>query len=156
MEILRSLIIFNISESMKQKFVKDICLHLESIQCHLEGGFFGEWSIKHYVGKIIKSRYLLLSKSIFIYLFIRNLEVYIYTLSQKRPLSRGFGDPFLKRLVDKGFPIVVNHKMIKSLPTNYRPASSLPLMRPLTETFFRKKLMELATNPPTPNHRQPP
>ncbi|XP_023527519.1 uncharacterized protein LOC111790725 [Cucurbita pepo subsp. pepo] len=57
MEILRSLIIFNISESMKQKFVKDICLHLESIQCHLEGGFFGEWSIKHYVGKIIKSRY---------------------------------------------------------------------------------------------------
>lgn len=57
MEILRSLIILNVSESMKQKFVKDICLLLEAIQCHLEGGFFGEWSIKNYVGKIIKSRY---------------------------------------------------------------------------------------------------
>ncbi|XP_004152317.2 uncharacterized protein LOC101202960 isoform X1 [Cucumis sativus] len=57
MEILRSLIILNISESMKQKFVKDICLLLETIQCHLEGGFFGDWSIKNYVGKIIKSRY---------------------------------------------------------------------------------------------------
>lgn len=39
MEILRSLIILNVSESMKQKFVKDICLLLEAIQCHLEGGF---------------------------------------------------------------------------------------------------------------------
>lgn len=47
----------SIEESTKQKFVKQICLLLETIQCHLQGGFFGDWSLDNYVGKIIKSRY---------------------------------------------------------------------------------------------------
>ncbi|KAK0598076.1 hypothetical protein LWI29_031406 [Acer saccharum] len=38
---------------MKQKFVKQICLLLEAFQCHLQGGFFGDWSLD----KNIKSRY---------------------------------------------------------------------------------------------------
>lgn len=57
MEILQSEVGESIGESMKQKFVKQICLLLETIQCHLEGGFFGDWSLDDYVGKIIKSRY---------------------------------------------------------------------------------------------------
>lgn len=49
-----------IGESMKQKFMKQICFLLETIQCHLERGFFGDWSLDNYVGKIIKSRYMCL------------------------------------------------------------------------------------------------
>ena len=57
MEILKSEVGESIGESLKQKFVKQICLLLEAIQCHLEGGFFGDWSLDNYVGKIIKARY---------------------------------------------------------------------------------------------------
>ncbi|RVW94565.1 hypothetical protein CK203_030885 [Vitis vinifera] len=57
MEILCSGVTQSIEESTKQKFVKQICLLLETIQCHMEGGFFGDWSLDNYVGKIIKSRY---------------------------------------------------------------------------------------------------
>ncbi|KAK4790591.1 hypothetical protein SAY86_017895 [Trapa natans] len=56
MEILRSEISVAIKDSVKHKFIKQICLLLEYIQCHLEG-FFSEWSLHNYVGKIIKSRY---------------------------------------------------------------------------------------------------
>lgn len=58
MEILQSEAGASIQEPMKQKFVKQISLLLEAIQCHLEGGFFGDWSIDNYVRKIIKSRYV--------------------------------------------------------------------------------------------------
>ncbi|XVF09990.1 hypothetical protein REPUB_Repub07fG0145700 [Reevesia pubescens] len=57
MEILQSEVGAIIEEPMKQKFVKQICSLLESIQCHLEGGFFGDWALDKYVEKIIKSRY---------------------------------------------------------------------------------------------------
>ncbi|CAI0449801.1 unnamed protein product [Linum tenue] len=57
MEILRSDIGASIKESLKQKFVKQICSCLESIQCRLEGGFFGDWNLDKYIGKMIKSRY---------------------------------------------------------------------------------------------------
>ncbi|OMO53273.1 hypothetical protein CCACVL1_28757 [Corchorus capsularis] len=57
MEILQSEVSAVIEELMKQKFVKQICSLLESIQCHLDGGFFGEWRLDKYVEKIIKSRY---------------------------------------------------------------------------------------------------
>ncbi|EOY23409.1 LIM domain-containing protein A, putative isoform 1 [Theobroma cacao] len=57
MEILQSEVGAIIEEPMRQKFVKQICLLLESIQCHLEGGFFGDWRLDKYVEKIIKSRY---------------------------------------------------------------------------------------------------
>ncbi|XP_062120271.1 uncharacterized protein LOC133834620 [Humulus lupulus] len=57
MEILQSEIRESIGESLKQKFVKQICLLLETIQCHLEGGFFGDWSLDSYVEKFIKARY---------------------------------------------------------------------------------------------------
>ncbi|CAL1404806.1 unnamed protein product [Linum trigynum] len=57
MEILQSDIGASIKESMKQKFVKQICSCLEGIQCRLEGGFFGDWSLDKYIGKILKSRY---------------------------------------------------------------------------------------------------
>ncbi|KAJ6672783.1 hypothetical protein OIU85_014062 [Salix viminalis] len=57
MEILQSEIGASIGESMKHRFVKNICLLLETIQCHLKGGFFGDWSLDAYVGKIIKNRY---------------------------------------------------------------------------------------------------
>ncbi|KAF8008754.1 hypothetical protein BT93_K2418 [Corymbia citriodora subsp. variegata] len=57
MEILRLQIATTFKESVKLKFVKQICLFLESIQCQMEGGFFGDWSLHNYVGKIIKSRY---------------------------------------------------------------------------------------------------
>lgn len=45
-----------IEEHVKQKFVKHICTFLEAIQCHLEGGFFGDWSLENYVEKTIKNR----------------------------------------------------------------------------------------------------
>ncbi|CAL8127712.1 unnamed protein product [Prunus armeniaca] len=57
MEILQSEVGASIAESMKQKFVKHICSFLEKIRCHLDGGFFGNWSIDDYVENIIKSRY---------------------------------------------------------------------------------------------------
>ncbi|XP_039160612.1 uncharacterized protein LOC120289577 [Eucalyptus grandis] len=57
MEILRLQIATIFKESVKLKFVKQICLFLECIQCQMEGGFFGDWSLHNYVGKIIKSRY---------------------------------------------------------------------------------------------------
>ncbi|CAN1158474.1 hypothetical protein LINPERPRIM_LOCUS11870 [Linum perenne] len=57
MEILQSEIGASIKESLKQKFVKQICSCLESIQCRLEGGFFGDWSLDKYVEKILKNRY---------------------------------------------------------------------------------------------------
>ncbi|GMI71601.1 hypothetical protein like AT5G52950 [Hibiscus trionum] len=59
MEILQSEVGAILQEPMKQKFVKQICSLLESIQCHLEGGFFGDWRLDKYVEKIIKSRYYL-------------------------------------------------------------------------------------------------
>ncbi|KAE8698175.1 hypothetical protein F3Y22_tig00110602pilonHSYRG00295 [Hibiscus syriacus] len=59
MEILQSELGAILQEPMKQKFVKQICSLLESIQCHLEGGFFGDWRLDKYVEKIIKSRYYL-------------------------------------------------------------------------------------------------
>ncbi|XP_031249021.1 uncharacterized protein LOC116106860 [Pistacia vera] len=57
MEILQSEIRSSIEEPVKQKFVRQICLLLEAIQCHLQGGFFGDWSLDNYVQKIIKDRY---------------------------------------------------------------------------------------------------
>ncbi|WCJ36769.1 hypothetical protein M5689_017949 [Euphorbia peplus] len=57
LEMLQSEIGASFGESTKKKFVKQICLLLESIQCQLQGGFFGDWSLDKYVGKIIKSRY---------------------------------------------------------------------------------------------------
>ncbi|KAJ7969848.1 LIM domain-containing protein A, putative isoform 1 [Quillaja saponaria] len=57
MEILQSEIGVTIGESTKLKFVKQICLLLENIQCHMEGGFFGDWNINCYVSRIIKTRY---------------------------------------------------------------------------------------------------
>ncbi|XP_004517208.2 uncharacterized protein, partial [Cicer arietinum] len=57
MEILQSEDGGGIEDSCKQKFVKQICLLLENIQCHMEGGFFGDWNLENYVAKIIKSRY---------------------------------------------------------------------------------------------------
>ncbi|XP_030535630.1 uncharacterized protein LOC115744539 [Rhodamnia argentea] len=57
MEILRLQLATTLKESVKLKFVKQICLFLECIQCQMEGGFFGDWSLHNYVGKIIKSRY---------------------------------------------------------------------------------------------------
>ncbi|XVF53476.1 hypothetical protein PTKIN_Ptkin05aG0102200 [Pterospermum kingtungense] len=57
MEILQSEVGAIIEEPMKQKFLKQICSLLESVQCHLEGGFFGDWRLDKYVEKIIKSRY---------------------------------------------------------------------------------------------------
>lgn len=57
MEILQSEVGASIGESTKHRFVKHICLLLETIQCHLKGGFFGDWSLDAYVGKIISNRY---------------------------------------------------------------------------------------------------
>ncbi|XVF12603.1 hypothetical protein REPUB_Repub08aG0133200 [Reevesia pubescens] len=48
MEILQSEVGAIIEEPMKQKFVKQICSLLEYIQCHLEGGFFGDWRLDKY------------------------------------------------------------------------------------------------------------
>ncbi|KAK0598307.1 hypothetical protein LWI29_033567 [Acer saccharum] len=56
-EILQSEVRESVEKPMKQKFVKQICLLLEAIQCHLQGGFFGEADLLAYAGKIIKSRY---------------------------------------------------------------------------------------------------
>ncbi|KAL1206711.1 hypothetical protein V5N11_027270 [Cardamine amara subsp. amara] len=57
MEILRSEISLGSEESVTQKFAKEICMFLEGIQCKLDGGFFGEWSLDKYVDKTIKARY---------------------------------------------------------------------------------------------------
>lgn len=57
MEILQSEAGSGIGDSSKQKFVKQICLLLDNIQCHMVGGFFGDWNLEIYVAKIIKSRY---------------------------------------------------------------------------------------------------
>ncbi|KAM7272573.1 hypothetical protein ACFE04_027236 [Oxalis oulophora] len=54
MEILQSEAGAGIDDAIKQKLVKQICFLLEAIQCHLEVGFFGDWSLKSYVEKIIK------------------------------------------------------------------------------------------------------
>lgn len=56
MEILRSKVANEVEDSCKQKFVKQICLLLELIQCHV-GVFFGDWTLENYVTKIIKNRY---------------------------------------------------------------------------------------------------
>ncbi|XP_061342035.1 uncharacterized protein LOC133288321 [Gastrolobium bilobum] len=57
MQILQSEVGSGVEDSSKQKFVKQICLLLENIQCHMEGGFFGDWNLENYVAKIIKNRY---------------------------------------------------------------------------------------------------
>ncbi|XP_050225797.1 uncharacterized protein LOC126675231 [Mercurialis annua] len=57
MEILHSEVGASVGESTRQKFVKQICLLLENIQCQMQAGFFGDWSLDKYVGMIIKSRY---------------------------------------------------------------------------------------------------
>lgn len=56
MEILQSDVGAGFGESAKQKFVKQICSLLETVQCHLQGGFFGDWSLEKYMEKIIKDR----------------------------------------------------------------------------------------------------
>ncbi|VYS70168.1 unnamed protein product [Arabidopsis thaliana] len=57
MEILRCKKGLGNEESVTQKFAKQICMFLEGIQCKLDGGFFGEWSLDKYVDKTIKARY---------------------------------------------------------------------------------------------------
>ncbi|EOA12861.1 hypothetical protein CARUB_v10025829mg [Capsella rubella] len=57
MEILRCKIGLGSEESVTQKFAEQICMFLEGIQCKLDGGFFGEWSLDKYVDKTIKARY---------------------------------------------------------------------------------------------------
>jgi len=57
MEILQSEVGNEVEDSCKQKFVKQICLLLENIQCHMEVGFFGDWTLENYVTKLIKNRY---------------------------------------------------------------------------------------------------
>lgn len=81
MEILQSEVGEQIGVSMKQKFVKQICLLLETIQCHLEGGFFGDWSLDDYVGKIIKARYNV--SSIISYIIIFFLPEWSPSLKKK-------------------------------------------------------------------------
>jgi len=56
-EILQSEVGNEVEDSCKQKFVKQICLLLENIQCHMEVGFFGDWTLENYVTKLIKDRY---------------------------------------------------------------------------------------------------
>ncbi|XP_057457004.1 uncharacterized protein LOC130747956 [Lotus japonicus] len=57
MEILQSEVGNGVEDSSKQKFVKQICLLLEKIQCHMEAGFVGDWTLENYVATIIKNRY---------------------------------------------------------------------------------------------------
>lgn len=59
MEILRCKIGLGSEESVTQKFAKEICMFLEGIQCKLDRGFFGEWSLDKYVDKTIKARYIM-------------------------------------------------------------------------------------------------
>nr|KYP37707.1 hypothetical protein KK1_041076 [Cajanus cajan] len=59
MEILQSEVGSGVEDSCKRKFVKQICLLLENIQCHMGMGFFGDWTLENYVTKIIKNRYSL-------------------------------------------------------------------------------------------------
>ncbi|KAL5708891.1 hypothetical protein ACHQM5_019639 [Ranunculus cassubicifolius] len=56
LEILRSKV-QGLKESDKQKMMKQICILLDGIQYHLEGGCFGDVSLDRYVGRIIKNRY---------------------------------------------------------------------------------------------------
>lgn len=63
MEILQSEVGNEVEDSCKQKFVKQICLLLENIQCHMEVGFFGDWTLENYVTKIIKNRYKFIHKN---------------------------------------------------------------------------------------------
>ncbi|TKY66385.1 hypothetical protein E2542_SST09257 [Spatholobus suberectus] len=42
MEILQSQVGSGVEDSYKQKFVKQICLLLGNIQCHMKVGFFGD------------------------------------------------------------------------------------------------------------------
>jgi len=58
MEILQSEIAVGIRESIKQKFVKQICSLLEAIQCNMEDGFFGDFNLNDYVSRILRSRYM--------------------------------------------------------------------------------------------------
>ncbi|KAF9617754.1 hypothetical protein IFM89_038516 [Coptis chinensis] len=57
MEMLRSKVEGDIEESAKRKMVKHICLLLDDIQYHFEGGCFGDVSLDKYVGRTIKSRF---------------------------------------------------------------------------------------------------
>ncbi|PIA49174.1 hypothetical protein AQUCO_01300201v1 [Aquilegia coerulea] len=57
MEILRSKVQGGIKDSGKKKMVKQICLLLDDIQYHLEGGCFGDVSLDKYVERTIKKRY---------------------------------------------------------------------------------------------------
>ncbi|CAO2838700.1 unnamed protein product [Amaranthus hypochondriacus] len=57
MEILQSEIVTGLKDSIKLKFVKQICRLLEFIQCNKEDGFFGDFNLNDYVSRTIKSRY---------------------------------------------------------------------------------------------------
>lgn len=57
MEILQSEIAVGIRESTKHKFVKQICSLLEFIQCNMEDGFFGDFNLNDYVGRVLGTRY---------------------------------------------------------------------------------------------------
>ncbi|KAJ8442075.1 hypothetical protein Cgig2_007913 [Carnegiea gigantea] len=57
MEILQSEIAVGIRESIKQKFVEQMCSLLEAIQCNMEDGFFGDFNLNDYVSRILRSRY---------------------------------------------------------------------------------------------------
>ncbi|KAF5190557.1 LIM domain-containing protein A, putative isoform [Thalictrum thalictroides] len=57
MEILRSKVQGDVKDSGRKKMVKQICLLLDDIQYHLEGGCFGDVSLDKYVERTIKKRY---------------------------------------------------------------------------------------------------
>ncbi|KAH9625385.1 hypothetical protein KSS87_011456 [Heliosperma pusillum] len=57
MEILQSEFAAGIRAITKRKLVKQVCSLLELIQCSMEDGFFGNFNLSDYVGKIICDRY---------------------------------------------------------------------------------------------------
>ncbi|KAK9672539.1 hypothetical protein RND81_12G106800 [Saponaria officinalis] len=57
MEILQSELAARIRETTKHKFVKQICSLLEFIQCSMDDGFFGDFNLSDFVGRIISARY---------------------------------------------------------------------------------------------------
>ncbi|KAI4363668.1 hypothetical protein MLD38_019857 [Melastoma candidum] len=85
MEILRSQVA-GAFKDYKQRFVKQICVLLECIQCQMEGGFFGDWSLDDYVEKIIKRRYFEILEDVVNQIYSR-MDLLLFNDEDEVPLN---------------------------------------------------------------------
>ncbi|KAK7342808.1 hypothetical protein VNO80_25764 [Phaseolus coccineus] len=115
MEILQSEVGNEVEDSCKQKFVKQICLLLENIQCHMEVGFFGDWTLENYVTKLLKDRYALTLEDVVQKIYFK-MDLMLFADEDEAPNSLLNSEDSNKSLNRKAYRDVVFENAVINQP----------------------------------------